>query len=140
MTPRWSGTSRAFSRSCHTQKGLPCTGGSKGSVWPCSATPDSSSQTISCLDRLISSKGDYFSLSALSRVSLPFSAAAARCSDFILPQRISGPAVIWMRQIPVFLWAALIIAAALLGGFPHFSIRRLEALSSLFLCNLSESG
>lgn len=61
VTPHWalSGTSRALSRSCHMQKGLPCARRSKGSVWPCSLTPDSSSQTVSCLDRLISSKGDY---------------------------------------------------------------------------------
>lgn len=117
-------------------------GGLRGSVRPCSPTPDSSSQTIFCLDRLISSKGDYFSLSALSRVSLPFSTAAPQCSDFILPRRISGPAVIWTRQIPVFLWAALIIAAALPvgGGVGVSSGFQLDAwrLSAVCFCVISQ--
>lgn len=47
---------------------------------------DSCGHTISRLDRLISSKGDYFPSSAFPLISLSFSTAAPRCSDFILPK------------------------------------------------------
>lgn len=40
---------------------------------------------ISCLDRLISSKGDYFPSAAFPHISLSFSTATPRCSDSILP-------------------------------------------------------
>lgn len=63
-------------------------GGSEGDDRPRlpACRSDSCGHTISRLDRLISSKGDYFPLSAFPHISHSFSAAAPRCSDFILPK------------------------------------------------------
>lgn len=52
---------------------------------------DSCGYTISRLDRLISSKGDYFPSSAFPHISLSFSTAAPRCSDFILTKSYQQP-------------------------------------------------
>lgn len=80
---------------------------------------DRYSHAISHLDRLISSKGDYFPLSAFPHIQYLCPSVLLH-PDALIPccyhlACISSHAVIWTSLIPVILWGALIVTTVSLG-------------------------
>lgn len=100
---------------------------------------DSYGHVISRLDKLISTKGDYFPSSAFSHISLTFSAATPWCFDFILPNSYQQACFNMDKANACYSMGSL-LWLLYRWDFSRFSIRRSEALRRLLLCNLFEKA